>query len=443
MLRFLGKGWRVYWSFLLPLWVWIFSFTAAFGVERFPPPEFEETYQMPVTTAPPPRANYMDTVDVVVLVACLLISSYFVLVKRSRRMIFGLTVFSLAYFGFYRKGCVCAIGSTQDVVLAFFDTHYAVPLTVVLFFLLPLIFTLACGRTFCAAVCPLGAIQDLFLIKPIKTPRWLDASLGLIPFFYLGAAVLFAATGSAFIICRYDPFVSFFRRTGNLNIILWGVVLLAIGIFIGRPYCRFLCPYGAILKVLSKFSRWNVILTGSDCLRCEICDVACPYNAIEDPADPKESNKKYWPKLAIWLCLLPLWVWLGALIGGTLSTSMSMVHPTVSLAERMALEESGKEKEATDASKAFRLTGKPVNDLYAEALSIRKKFETGCWLFGAFCGLVVGIKLASMAIPKTNTEYAPQHGDCVACGRCYSYCPKELSRVKKFQNKKVIPLKPV
>ena len=220
-------------------------------------------------------------------------------------------------------------------------------------------------------------------------------------------------------------------------------MLLAIGIFIGRPYCRFLCPYGAILKVLSKFSRWNVILTGSDCLRCEICDVACPYNAIEDPADPKESNKKYWPKLAICLCLLPLWVWLGALIGGTLSTSMSMVHPTVSLAERMALEESGKEKEATDASKAFRLTGKPVNDLYAEALSIRKKFETGCWLFGAFCGLVVGIKLASMAIPKTNTEYAPQHGDCVACGRCYSYCPKELSRVKKFQNKKVIPLKPV
>jgi len=443
MLRFGGKGWRICWSFLLPLWLWVLSITVVVGAERFPPPEFEEGYKMPATTAPAPRANYMDAVDVSVLAACLLLSAYFVLVKRSRRLIFGLMVFSVAYFGFYRKGCVCSIGATQDVVLAFFDPSYAVPASVVAFFVLPLIATLVFGRTFCAAVCPLGAIQDLFLIKPVKTPRWLDACLGLIPFIYLGAAILFAATSSAFIICRYDPFVSFFRRTGNFNIILWGMALLGIGIFIGRPYCRFLCPYGAILRALSRYSRWNVVLTSSDCLRCQICDVACPYNAIQEPADLKPSDKKFWPKLAFWMCLLPIWVWLGAALGETISTSMSMVHPTVSLAERMALEEGGKVKDATDATKAFRSTGKPVEELYGEALAIRKRFQTGSWLLGAFCGLVVGIKLASMAIPRANSEYEPMHGDCVACGRCYAYCPKELSRVKKFQNKKVIPLKPV
>ena len=74
-------------------------------------------------------------------------------------------------------------------------------------------FTLFFGRTFCAAVCPLGAVQELVAVRPVKVPRWLDQALGLLAYVYLGAAVMFAATGTAFLICRYDPFVGFFRRS--------------------------------------------------------------------------------------------------------------------------------------------------------------------------------------------------------------------------------------
>ena len=60
----------------------------------------------------------------------------------------ALSIFSLLYFGFWRKGCVCAIGSVQNVALALFDPGYAVPLGVAAFFVLPLAFALFAGRAF-------------------------------------------------------------------------------------------------------------------------------------------------------------------------------------------------------------------------------------------------------------------------------------------------------
>ena len=153
----------------------------------------------------------------------------------------------------------------------------------VAFFALPLLVTLFFGRTFCAAVCPLGAVQELTAVKSVRVPGWLDQSLGLIPFIYLGAAVLFAATGTAFLICRYDPYVAFFRLNGNANLVLFGMLLLGIGLFVGRPYCRYLCPYGALLGLLSRFSRWHVSIPPDKCINCRLCEDVCPYGAIDPP----------------------------------------------------------------------------------------------------------------------------------------------------------------
>ncbi len=199
-----------------------------FGLEQFPPPDFVETdHVMPSPTTPNPRIDAYEYVDAVVLFVVLGLSSYLVLRKRSRRAVFVLMLFSLFYFGFWREGCVCPIGSTQNIVLSIFDKDYAVPVVIMAFFLLPLVFTLFFGRTFCAGVCPLGAIQDLVLLRPAKVPRWAESALRLFAYVYLGAAVLFAATGSAFLICRYDPFVSFFRLTGDLNILVLGACFLS------------------------------------------------------------------------------------------------------------------------------------------------------------------------------------------------------------------------
>ncbi len=429
------------------LWLTLLSLpiASAFGVERFPPPEFDAGYKMPATTAPVTRAELLSYVDVAVLLAALSLASYLALAKRSRDGLLALAVFSLLYFGFYQKGCVCSIGSIQDVTLALFNSGYVVPLTTVAFFLLPLLFTLFFGRTFCSGVCPMGAMQDLMLLKPVKVQPWLEHALGVLPFVYLGAGVLFAATGAAFIICEYDPFVALYRRSGSFGMLALGAAFLIVGIFVGRPYCRFLCPYGALLSLVSRYSKWGVTLSPTDCIHCQICDTACPYGAIADPAleAPHPQPRRRATRLAVLAVLLPLLMAGGAWLGGRLSVPFSRMHATVSLAEQVAAEDAGKAKEPTDASKAFRQTGQTVEELYAEALRVRGRFATGGWLFGAFVGLVIGAKLIGVSTPRTQNVYDPDPADCVSCGRCYVYCPKEIVRVKRIKSKDVIPLTPV
>ena len=73
------------------------------------------------------------------------------------------------------------------------------------------------------------------LLKPLRVPRWLDQALGLLRYFYLGLAVLFAAMGAAYVICRYDPFVSFFRMSARFEIWIWSGAVLGLSLFVGRP----------------------------------------------------------------------------------------------------------------------------------------------------------------------------------------------------------------
>ncbi len=405
---------------------------AAYGLERFPPPEFETDYQRPTTTAPQPRQDVWQYVDTAVLVGALALAAHLVLRRRSRKAIFALMLFALLYFGFFRKGCVCAIGAVQNVALTAFDPGYAIPIAVVLFFGLPLVFTLFFGRVFCGAVCPLGAIQDAVLIHPVKVPRWLETGLRTLAYLYLGAAVLLAATGCMFIICRYDPFVGFFRLGANWNLLVLGASLLLIGLFVGRPYCRFLCPYGVILRQFSRLSKWRVTITPTDCIQCRLCENACPFGAIRKPTGswPTREYKVAKARLAFLLVLLPVLIAAGGWAGYQLRGWFAQAHPQVRVAQRIFEEENGQVEGTTDASDAFRATGRPKAELYADAAQIRDRFAIGGALFGAFVGLVIGGRLLSLSVKRQRTEYEADPAGCLACGRCYAYCPKEHERLK-------------
>lgn len=405
------------------------------GAERFPPPDFESGYQRPSPTFPSPRQTVYEYVDVAVLLAVLSLASYLVLRKRSRRAIFALMVFSLLYFGFWRKGCVCSIGAIQNVTLSIFDPNYAMPITVAAFFLLPLVFTLFFGRTFCAAVCPLGVIQDLVLLRPVSVPNWLESGLRLFAYVYLGAAIAFAATGSAFLICRYDPFVAFFRLSGNFNIVVLGACFLVVGIFIGRPYCRFVCPYAVILRQVSRLSKWRVSITPDECVQCRLCEDSCPFGAIRAPATdwPVYDYDKSKKRLAFLIILLPI---LALACGWMVSRTKhvtSRMHPAVRLAERVHLEQIGQVEGTTDVSDAFWATGRPVDELYEQASAIRAKFGLSGWLFGGFVGLVISLKLIAVSLRWQRKDYEADRASCVACGRCFEYCPKEQVRLKKAE----------
>lgn len=410
----------------------------ASGELLFPPPEFQSDYVMPTTTTPHPHQDIYEYVDVAVLFVALSLASYLALKRRSRRETFVLMILSLIYFGFWRKGCVCPIGAIQNVVLSIFDTAYAVPIAVSLFFLLPLVFTLFFGRTFCASVCPLGAIQDLVLLRPLTVPYWLAAGLRILAYLYLSLAVLFAATGSAFLICRYDPFVAFFRFGGNLNILIVGVCFLLVGLFIGRPYCRFFCPYGVILRQFSRLSKWRVTITPNECIQCRLCEDSCPFGAIRSPAVewPAVEYAKAKRRIALLILLLPVLTALCGWGGARLKNVTSRMHPTVRLAERIYIEEAGQATDTTDPSTAFRATGETIESLYKRASVIREQFTLGGWILGGFMGLVIAVKLAAVSVWRKRIDYEADRAGCFACGRCFKYCPREQLRLGKIGENK-------
>jgi polyferredoxin len=100
---------------------------------------------------------------------------------------------------------------------------------------------------------------------------------------YLGAAVLFAVLDTMFIICRYDPFVAVFRLGGGFGMLIVGGIVLLAAMFIGRPYCRFACPYRVLLGLCSRLAWRHATITPDQCVVCSLCEGECPFGAIRRP----------------------------------------------------------------------------------------------------------------------------------------------------------------
>lgn len=401
---------------------------------RFPPPDFEGGHVMPETLYPPARMQGLEYLDAAVLLAGLALAVWLVHRRRSRAGILGLSAFSLLYFGFYREGCVCAIGSVQNVALALGGDGYGLPLAVGVFFAAPLVVALFFGRAFCAAVCPHGALQDLALVRPVEVPKWLEHGLGVVPFLFLGAGVAFAATGAAFVICRYDPFVPIFRMTGGMGMVLAGGVFVAVSLFVGRPYCRFVCPFGALLRMASALSRWRVRITPDTCTQCRLCSGTCPFGVIQPPdaalTRPKDLGQAR-RRMRTLIVVLPLWVAAGAGIGWVAGAPAARLHPTVRLAEQYGLQlsEEARARLLTAERLALTRAETQASQLVPQALELRARFRKAGLGFGAWSGLVLGIKLLSLGMARRRTEFEPDRSGCFGCARCFSSCPQERLRL--------------
>ncbi|MDR0815264.1 MAG: 4Fe-4S binding protein [Bacteroidales bacterium] len=399
---------------------------------RFPKPDFESGYNYPDFNYFVPNETLWNVIDVVLLVIMMSIVAYAVVYRRKRAPVFIVSIISILYFGFYRSGCVCSIGAIQNVALALTDSSYSMPVFVFLVFILPIIFTFFFGRVFCAGVCPFGALQELVNVRNFRLSKALSSVLSIIPWIYLIFALLYAVTRSSFIICRFDPFIGIFRMGGDFGVIAFGGLLLLASVFTGRPFCRFLCPYGALLSLFSHVSLKHLTIT-PNCINCDLCRNACPVDAIRPPYENKvkESRMAGVKRLFAYLVFLPLMGLAGALFLRLASDSLSEANKEVRLHELVMQNETNPQDIQPVDVEVFFAQGGTIEELSSRVVEIRKQFTVYSTVAGALMGLIIGITLINLSLKRTRKSYEIDNAACINCGRCFNYCPQNQLTNKK------------
>jgi polyferredoxin len=144
--------------------------------------------------------------------------------------------------------------------------------------------TVLWGRLYCGRICAFGALTQLMdAVVPKRfrfdVPPAVERRAGYIKYGILfGAIAYYLATRE---IAFYRYIEPFWLYTGEGSTILWTglAVLLIATIFVRNLYCRFLCPLGAALGILSTLSVFK-IKRWSECSTCQLCEKACEWGAI-------------------------------------------------------------------------------------------------------------------------------------------------------------------
>ncbi len=401
---------------------------AAAGEARFPQPQFDTGHAVPQAVHPPFAELVPAWADVLILALALGASVWLIRRVRSRRWILAFSLVCLAWFGFVRQGCICPVGAVQNVAVAAWAGG-GLPWSVAALFALPLLVALLYGRVFCAAVCPLGALQELFIVRPQRVPRALDAVLRLAPLAVLSFGLVYAVNGAGYLVCRTDPFVGLFRRSAPLPMLLVGMAVLLLGMVVARPYCRYFCPYGVLLEFCARLAWKRVEITGETCVNCRLCVGVCPVGAIAVPREAlgDAARTHQLRRFVVALALLPVLI-AGCAGAGWLSGAfVAKAHPAVAVADRLRETETSDEDRYPEIE-AFKRTGKGRAWAEEQAAQTVGRFRKGCAGAGAFMGLVIALRLLGLTRLRQLSLHEADRIRCVACGRCYPACPKNVRR---------------
>ncbi len=156
--------------------------------------------------------------------------------------------------------------------------------------LIAFLLAIAFGPVICGWVCPFGTFQEwtgkigrkIFGKKynhyvPVK----IDVYFRYIRYIILAWVVYVTATTAKLMFQDIDPYFALFQfwsdEVSMTALIILGVTI-TLSLFVERPYCKYACPYGAVLGIFNLFRIFKVRRTPSSCIDCKACDQVCPMN---------------------------------------------------------------------------------------------------------------------------------------------------------------------
>jgi NosR/NirI family transcriptional regulator, nitrous oxide reductase regulator len=212
----------------------------------------------------------------------LALTSFFL---KSVRLKYVTLVAAVAYLGFTKSYLISIVNVFSLVDLNFPLFQYNLPWYLLAVFTLGS--TVLWGRLYCGRVCAFGAMTQLIdAVVPAKlrvnVPTRVERRAAWIKYGVLAGAVGYFALTRDMMIYRYiEPFWMFglFETPA-----MWAglAVLLVATVFVRNLYCRFLCPVGAFLGVMSNLTVFR-IKRWAECNTCKICEKTCEWGAIQGP----------------------------------------------------------------------------------------------------------------------------------------------------------------
>ncbi|MBA3030413.1 MAG: 4Fe-4S dicluster domain-containing protein [Desulfobacteraceae bacterium] len=199
-------------------------------------------------------------------------------------------------------------------------------------FIFILCLTLIFGRVYCSSICPLGTLQDIFAYvrkKGKKRNYAYQKAFSKTRYGILSLVILFFLGGQTLGIILLDPYSSFGRimtqlvrplaiaikntlsfslaRVGEYSVFpveytglhifsfffTLGVLFLILWLSLnsGRLYCNTLCPVGALLGILSRYSLFKIGINNQECVDCKRCEKVCKSSCIHLESNRIDSSR--------------------------------------------------------------------------------------------------------------------------------------------------------
>lgn len=202
----------------------------------------------------------------------------------------------LAIPGFGPIDALCPFGGIETIYMYFANGGFLQRIFTSNLVLLVgiIIIGILLGRYFCGWICMFGGLQEYFRMlgkKIFKKRKFairqkIDQPLRYTKYAVLVVILYFTWKTGELIIRPYDPFVAYAHLPAGLKSV-WGefaigfiilVVAMIASMFYDRVFCKYLCPLGAFLGLLTKIGVYRIKRENSTCTDCKICDKSCPVN---------------------------------------------------------------------------------------------------------------------------------------------------------------------